>query len=37
MQMAAAAAVIGTFVYVANLILSFWLPEPRHADLPDEI
>jgi hypothetical protein len=37
LQMAAAAAVIGTFVYVANLILSRWLPEPLHAELPDEI
>ena len=35
MRMAAAATVIGTFVYVANFILSFWLPEPADDTLPD--
>jgi MFS family permease len=35
-KMAGAAAVVGTSVYVINLILSFWLPEPQHAQLPDE-
>jgi MFS family permease len=33
MQMTAAAAAVGTSVYVVNLILSFWLPEPAHAEL----
>ena len=33
MKMAAAAAAVGTFAYVANIILSFWLPEPQHAEL----
>jgi hypothetical protein len=37
LKMAAAAAVVGTFVYVANIVLSYWLPEPQHAELPDEI
>ncbi len=36
-KMAAAATAVGTFVYVANIILSFWLPEPQHAELPDEM
>jgi MFS family permease len=35
MKMAAAAAVVGTSVYVANIVLSFWLPEPAHEALPD--
>ena len=34
-RMAAAATVIGTGVYVANIILSFSLPEPAHDTLPD--
>jgi hypothetical protein len=37
LKMAAAATAVGTFVYVANIILSFWLPEPQHAELPDEM
>jgi hypothetical protein len=36
-RMAAAAAVVGTFAYVANVILSFWLPEPQHAELPEQV
>jgi hypothetical protein len=36
-KMASAAAVVGTSVYVVNLILSFWLPEPQQAQLPDEM
>jgi MFS family permease len=32
-KMAAAAAAVGTFAYVANILLSFWLPEPQHAEL----
>jgi MFS family permease len=32
-KMAVAATAVGTFVYLANLILSFWLPEPPR-DLP---
>ncbi len=32
-KMASAAAVVGTSVYVINLILSFWLPEPQQAQL----
>jgi MFS family permease len=34
-KMAAAAAIVGTFAYVVNIILSFWLPEPQHAELPE--
>jgi len=34
-KMAAAATVIGTGVYVANVILIFWLPEPAHDTLPE--
>jgi MFS family permease len=34
-RMAAAATVIGTGVYVANIILSFFLPEPSAENLPD--
>jgi hypothetical protein len=33
--MAAAATLVGTGVYVVNIILSFWLPEPRSEELPD--
>jgi MFS family permease len=36
LKVAAAAAAVGTFVYVTNIGLSFWLPEPQHAELPDE-
>lgn len=36
-KMAAAAAVVGTCLYVANLILSLWLPEPAHAELPEDV
>jgi hypothetical protein len=36
-KMAAAATAVGTFAYLANLILSFWLPEPAHAELPEEV
>jgi hypothetical protein len=32
-KMAAAAAAVGTFAYVANILLSFALPEPQHAEL----
>jgi MFS family permease len=35
MKVAAAAMAVGTAVYIANIILSFWLPEPQHAELPD--
>lgn len=34
-KMAMAATVIGTAVYLANLILSFYLPEPAQEALPD--
>jgi hypothetical protein len=34
-KMAAAATLVGTTVYVANIILSFWLPEPQQDQLPD--
>ncbi len=36
-KMAAAATAVGTFVYAANVILSFWLPEPEQAELPEEV
>ena len=32
-QVAYAAAVVGTAVYVIGLITSFWLPEPKRGDL----
>jgi hypothetical protein len=35
LKMAAAATLVGTAVYVVNIILSFWLPEPEHEELPD--
>jgi hypothetical protein len=35
LKMAAAAAVIGTSVYLVNIILSSFLPEPEHETLPD--
>jgi MFS family permease len=34
-RMAAAATIIGTGVYLANVLLSFWLPEPEHEVLPE--
>jgi predicted MFS family arabinose efflux permease len=34
-RLAFAAAVVGTFVYVAGLICSFFLPEPPSEDLPE--
>ena len=34
-RMAAAATVIGTGVYAANIVLSFFLPEPQQDTLPD--
>jgi predicted MFS family arabinose efflux permease len=34
-QLAYAAAAVGTTVYLINLIASFWLPEPKESDLPD--
>jgi MFS family permease len=36
-KVAAAATVVGSFVYLANIVLSFWLPEPERAELPDEL
>ena len=30
-----AAAIVGTTVYVIGVVASFWLPEPKQADLPD--
>lgn len=35
MRLAFAAACVGTFVYVAGLICSFFLPEPPSEDLPE--
>jgi hypothetical protein len=35
-KMAAAAAVIGTGVYLVNVVLCFFLPEPQSEELPDE-
>ena len=35
LKMAAAATFVGTAVYICNIILSFWLPEPPHAELPE--
>ncbi len=34
-KMAAAALAVGTAVYLGNIILSFWLPEPQHDELPE--
>ncbi|MBX3437876.1 MAG: MFS transporter [Planctomycetaceae bacterium] len=34
-RMATAAALIGTSVYVVNIVLSFFLPEPPEEDLPE--
>ncbi|HWI17410.1 MAG TPA: hypothetical protein VNT81_06675, partial [Vicinamibacterales bacterium] len=35
MRLAFAATVVGTFVYAAGLITSFFLPEPASEDLPE--
>jgi MFS family permease len=35
LKVAAAATLVGTAVYVVNIILSFWLPEPQHDELPE--
>jgi hypothetical protein len=35
LKVAAAAALVGTAVYLVNLLLSFWLPEPQHEELPE--
>jgi MFS family permease len=35
MRLAAAATIVGTFVYLAGLICSFYLPEPKGEDLPE--
>jgi hypothetical protein len=35
MKMAAAATVVGTGVYLINILLSFWLPEPQQDELPE--
>jgi MFS family permease len=35
LKMAAAATLVGTAVYIVNILLSFWLPEPQHDELPD--
>ena len=34
-RLAYACAVVGTAAYVINLTASYWLPEPKQADLPD--
>ena len=34
-KLAYTAAIIGTAVFAANLLLSFFLPEPQHDDLPE--
>jgi len=34
-RLAYACAVVGTVAYAINLVASFWLPEPKQADLPD--
>jgi hypothetical protein len=34
-RLAYACALVGTAAYAINLIASFWLPEPKQADLPD--
>jgi MFS family permease len=34
-QLAYAAAIVGTLVYVGGFIASFWLPEPRQEELPE--
>ena len=35
MRLALAAALVGTFVYAAGFICSFFLPEPQGEDLPE--
>jgi MFS family permease len=35
MRLAVAATIVGTFVYLAGLACSFFLPEPKGEDLPD--
>ncbi|HJU42946.1 MAG TPA: MFS transporter [Vicinamibacterales bacterium] len=35
LRLAVAATIVGTFVYVAGLICSFFLPEPKSEDLPE--
>jgi hypothetical protein len=34
-KLAYAAAAVGTAVYAINLVLSFFLPEPKTSDLPE--
>ncbi len=34
-QLAVAAGIVGTAAYVIGFVVSFWLPEPGEADLPD--
>ena len=34
-RLAYACAAVGTAAYVINLVASFWLPEPKQAELPD--
>jgi hypothetical protein len=34
-KLAYTAALVGTLVFAANLVLSFWLPEPEHETLPE--
>jgi MFS family permease len=34
-KLAYTAATIGTLVFAVNLLLSFWLPEPKSEELPD--
>jgi hypothetical protein len=34
-KLAYTAAIIGTAVFAANLLLSYFLPEPPHEELPD--
>jgi len=34
-RLAYACALVGTIAYIINLVASYWLPEPKQADLPD--
>jgi len=34
-RLAYACALVGTVAYVVNLVASYWLPEPKQAELPD--
>jgi hypothetical protein len=34
-RLAHAAAIVGTGAYVIGFITSFWLPEPKHLELPE--